>query len=39
MSSLCFEEDLTIDHILGSLYLIVLVFVEGEPKVVRIPNP
>ena len=39
MFSLGFEEDLTIDHILGSLNLVVLVFVEGELEVARIPNP
>ena len=31
MYSLGSEEDLTIDYILSSLNLVVLVFVEGEP--------
>ena len=31
MFSLGFEEDLTIDDILGMLNLVVLPFVEGEP--------
>ena len=31
MLCLGWEEDLPIDHILGSLNLVVLVFVEGEP--------
>ena len=33
------EEDLTIDNILGSLNLVILVFVKGELEVVRITNP
>ena len=33
------EEDLTIDHIIDSLNLVVLAFIEGKPQVVRIPNP
>ena len=36
--SLGMEEDLTIDHILSSFNLVVLVFVDSESEVLRISN-